>query len=731
MGCTRILSLPIPRKMRATLVGLACLLSLNIVHGSETSRSGAHARSGSNSEQSTGTWPTAGQDWRQRYYSPLKGIHAGNVRQLGFAWAYDIPVSTSLAATPLVVNGAMFTSGNRGSVFALDPRHGTALWVFEPVVNPETQNCCGGVNRGVALWNELVYVAALDGMLYALEASSGRVRWKVDTIIDKERSYSSTGAPYVAGGAVVIGNSGGEYDTRGYITAYNLATGKQLWRFFVVPGDPKRGFEHPEMEFASKSWDPNSRWDLGLGGNAWDGMAYDPALNLLYVGTGNGLPWDRKLRSPAGGDNLFLASILAIDARSGRLVWYYQTTPGDRWDFNAAQKMILADLDIGGAHRKVLMQAPKNGFFYVLDRETGALISADPYVYVNWASGVDRKTGVPVETGKADYTDAPKLVFPSSYGGHNWSPMAFNPDLGLVYVPVLEAGEVFGSVQGPWTYRSRAWNIGVALYPLAAWKERECNDIPDNWPSIEVLRGAEPDPSPRTFLKAWDPVRKKSAWQVETTGPSRSAVAFRRSAGAMTTASGLVFQGDSAGHLRVFDGKNGELLRSVDLGSSVVAAPMTYMVGSDQYVAVMAGVAVQDRAFVDYQQHGQGRVIALKLGGGAVPPLDRAQEPAGNLNRSKPPVPDETSMQKVHAGKALFERFCVACHVSTGRAPDLTRMDAADHEEFHKIVRGGARQSKGMPSFKEVFNDEDATLLHAYIINQAWKKFRCEVKSDE
>lgn len=682
----------------------------------------------SSSDREPGQWFTSGRDWRQNYYSPLANINKSNIKQLGHAWSYDLKIDVTLASTPVVVDGVMFTSGNRGKVYALDAKTGVLRWSFEPKVDPEVVNCCGGINRGVAVWRGKVYVAATDGRLYALDAATGKSAWDVDTIIDHERSYSSTGAPYIAGDVVVIGNSGAEYDTRGYITAYKLDTGEQAWRFFIVPGDPQKGFEHPELEMAAKTWDPASLWYLGLGGNAWDGMAYDPQLNLLYVGTGNALPWNRKLRSPAGGDNLFLSSILAINPDTGRLVWHYQTTPGDNWDYNAAQKIILAELMIDGKSRPVLMQAPKNGFFYVLDRRTGELISAKPYVYVNWASHVDMKTGRPVETGRADYSKAPKLVFPTNQGGHNWQPMAFNPNTGLVYIPTLEAGEVQGNLPYPFAYQKRVWNNGVEIRRLIDWENPECGAIPAGWPTADALRAGEPDPSPRTFLRAWDPVQQKLVWQIETTGPIASAdYGARRTAGVMTTAAGLVFVGDSRGQFRVFDAENGAQLHSIDIGTSMSAAPMTYTVDGEQYVAIMAGSATPSPVFVDYRHPKDGRIVALKLGGGRVPA--RKHEPgqeeiAGNL--LAPPLADTGSPSELEQGQQLFERICAACHMNTGRAPNLARMTAEVHKNFLSIVRGGARAEKGMPNFGSVLSEQDAQAIHAYVVHAGWKRYRCQ-----
>jgi quinohemoprotein ethanol dehydrogenase len=679
-----------------------------------------------------GAWLTPGRDWRQTYYSPLTQIDKRNVGQLGYAWSHDIKIDAPLASTPIVVDGVMFTSGNRGKVYALDAKTGQLRWSFEPLIDPAIASCCAAINRGVAVWEGKVYVAALDGQLYALDASSGATVWKVDTIIDHGRSYSSTGAPYIAANRVVIGNGGGEYDTRGYITAYDFDTGKLAWRFFTVPGDPKKGFEQPELKMAAKTWSPTSLWSLGLGGNAWDGMAYDPELNVLYVGTGNGLPWNRKLRSPGGGDQLFVSSLLAINARSGRLIWHYQTTPAESWDYDATQKPVLADINVDGRIRKVIIHAPKNGFLYVLDRRTGELLSAKPYVYLNWASHVDLKTGRPVETGNTDYSKSPKLIFPANDGGHNWQPMAFNPGTGLIYIPTLEAGEVHGIQSEPFSPQKKTWNIDVDIHSLAEWDDRGCNDIPAGWPSAEVLRAGEPDPLPRTFLRAWDPTQHKQVWQVETTGQIASAMhGARRLSGVMTTASGLVLQGDIGGYLRIFDATTGAELDTINVGTSMIAAPMTYEIDGEQYVAIMAGAAMPMRLFVDYQHPSEGRIIAFKLNGVAVPQKLHADKNVEVSASAPPPLPDDGVLSEIDRGKYLFGRTCAACHVYTERAPNLTQMTASSHGQFLSIVRQGARAEKGMPNFGAVLNEQDAKAIHAYIVHLSWKTYQCNRKHEQ
>jgi quinohemoprotein ethanol dehydrogenase len=657
-------------------------------------------------------WLTGGRDYRQSYYSPLTDINPANVHQLGFAWSYDLKVAGALEATPTVVDGVMFTSGPMGAVYALDAKSGAVRWTFAPQVDLSVMRtlCCGPSNRGVAVWHGKVYVASLDGHLYALNASSGAIVWRADTIADRSRSYSITGAPYIAGNRVVIGNSGAEFNARGYITAYDIETGKQAWRFFTVPADPKKGFEHPELEWAAKTWDPNSRWELGLGGTVWDGMAYDPKLNLLYVGTGNGTPWTRAFRSPAGGDNLFLTCILAINPDTGRLVWYYQTVPAANWDFTATQKMVLADLKINGRIRQVILQAPKNGFFYVLDRRNGKLLSAERYATVNWASHIDMKTGRPVETKQGDYSKTPKLIFPGSWGGHNWPPMAHNPKNGLVYIPVMHVPVVLAMPQQAFEYREGQLNMGASEFMVtASGSFFSDNASTSQVPPIHTLAAGQPDYKPRTFLSAWDPVVQRQVWQVETiTG--HDFVDVSGSGGVMTTASGLVFQGRSTGQLVVLDAKTGAQLHSIEVGNSMVAAPMTYRIDRQQYVVIMAGGGDTE-----------SRILAFKLGGTSVP-----QRQALESTIPEPRVPPIASFgtpEQIALGAKLFERTCAVCHAKGSRAPDLSKMNEQVHQEFRDIVLKGLRAEKGMGDFSAMLSEEDVYAIHAYATSLAWKRY--------
>ncbi len=669
-----------------------------------------------------GEWLTGGRDYQQTYYSPLTNINKTNVKQLGYSWSYNIEFTTAFEATPIVVDGVMYTSGNRGKVYSLDAKTGKLIWKFDPDIDLTvlSQLCCTDVNRGVVVWRGNVYVGSLDGYLYALDASTGAVLWKVDTIIDRARAYSITGVPYIAKNQVVIGNSGAEFDARGYVTAYDTETGKQAWRFYTVPGDPKNGFEHPELKWASKTWDPDSRWDMGLGGTVWDGMAYDPELNLLYVGTGNGAPWNRNIRSPAGGDNLFLSSILALNPDNGRLIWHYQTTPGDTWDYTAAQKLVLADLEIGKNIRQVIMQAPKNGFFYILDRKSGELLSAEPYARINWASHVDMKTGRPVETEQGDYSKEPKLVLPGPLGAHSWAPMSYNKKTALVYIPVMDIPLVLSAQEQNFSYERGQSNLGVTVTGFTAGGWLSQNAAP-NLPTLDSLTADLSDLQPRLFLTAWDPVIGRAVWRNDITGEIDPSLEFyRRAGGVMTTASGLVFQGGADGFLRIYDANNGSSLHSINVGTSMLAAAMTYLIGGEQYVAIMAGVGDYD-GYVDQLYGKKGRIVAFKLGEGEVP-----QRKPTQLTKTKikaPTVKDDGTTEQISHGEALFRGHCAACH-STGRAPDLTRISEPTRAEFPDIVLKGIRASRGMGNFSALLSVEDARDILAYINHLTWLKFQ-------
>lgn len=625
-------------------------------------------------------WLTSGRDFGKSHYSPLAQIDKETVGRLGFAWAYDTHTIRGLEATPIVVDGVMYASGPTGIAYALDAKTGKEIWTFDPKNNlaVNRESCCDEVNRGVAVWRGKVYVASFDGRLFALNAKTGAVVWHADTIVDHKRGYTSTGAPEVAGSVVVIGNAGGEFDARGYVSAYDLNTGKLAWRFFTVPPAPGQPLENPELKAAEKTWDPKSDWAMGGGGTVWGGMAYDPDLNLLYFGTGNGTFYDQSKRSPSGGDNLYISSLLAINPSTGRLAWYYQEVPGDQWDYDVVQPIILTTLTIDGKPRKVLMQASKDGFFYILDRATGKVLSANKFVPVTWADHVDLKTGRPaIEANARDFRNSSngkgRFIEPSPMGGHNWNPMSYDPQTGLVYIPTIENGQ-------------------------------------------------ESQFSGKTYLRAWDPIRGKAVWNV---GPAD----WWDHAGALSTAGGLVFQGDGAGHLRAYDAETGKLLKDIDVGTTIVAAPMTYEINGVQYVAVMAawgggGWSFPHPAAASYQRGNEGRILAFKLDGGATP-LPALIPPPGPIPQ---PPPLTASAEKVKEGGALFGAHCTMCHINQpgGLAPDLRRMSPETHDAFNQIVLGGILKNAGMPPWNGVLSQADADAIHAYLISISWDAYKAQ-----
>jgi len=662
-------------------------------------------------------WLSLGGDHMMQHYSPLNQITRENVNELGYAWEYDAStiignVPRGLEATPIVVDGIMYTSGAWGAVYALDAKTGKQLWIYKPEVDASygRRACCDVVNRGVAVWEGKVYVGTLDGYLVCLDAANGSVLWSKDTFTDRTKAYTITSPPQVAGSIVMIGNSGGEYGVRGYITAYDLKTGEEKWRFWIVPGDPANGYESEEMEMAAKTWDPNSHWESGMGGTAWGESAYDPELNLLYVGTGNSTPYPIWFRSPAGGDNLFLSSILAINPDNGKLVWHYQTTPAEIWDYTATQNIVLADLDIDTKQRKVLMMAPKNGFFYVLDRATGELISAEKYTKVNWASHVDLKTGRPVLTENGQwYKDKPRLVIPYLGGGHVWQPMSFNPTTGLVYIPERAVPQVFKSFD---TYQ---WlpdvdNTNLDYANMFKFKKNVADQIKS---AEDTLRSES--------LLAWNPVTQKVAWKFTEGGPD----------GGIMSTPDLVFQGTRTGYFNVHDASTGEKLKSIFTGIGIMAAATTYSVDGEQYVAVMAGYGgAETSAYlpdgVVFQYENKTRIIAFKLGGGETP-IPPKKKPI------KTPAPPDTKIKSelLAKGATLYDFYCFICHGNFGdkhlsQHPDLSKLTPAKHMVFNDILLKGILSQNGMASFSNSLSEEDVEAIHHYLLKQQTESYKRE-----
>ena len=675
-------------------------------------------------------WFTGGRDKDGTYYSPLAGIDAKNVKQLGFAWQYDLgnPMRGQ-EATPIVIDGVMYTSGTWGYVYALDAATGKELWRYDP--QPDyfagRHPCCDLVNRGVAVWKGKVYVAAIDGRLHALDAATGKKLWVTDTITDHKLPYSSTGAPQIAGTVVVIGNSGadmGHTAVRGYVAAYDLDTGQFKWRFYTVPPAPGQPYENPELAQADKTWDPHRKPEFNGGGTAWDGFAYDPALNLVYFGTANAAPYDLRQLGPAKLDSLFTASILALDASTGRMAWYYQTTPRDSWDYDSVQKLILADVNVDGASRAVIMQASKNGFFYVLDRKSGQLLSAKNYTYVNWASHIDMKTGRPVVTKAADWYSSPKNVYPSWSGGHTWNPMSYSAQTHLVYIPVIDLSAVWVDMLhngGRMRYLDGFFTV-QGIYPDDTYDAAALKNLYGPVPDLQTLRASRKVNLVRELLRAWDPVAQKIVWEHETSSGIRG-----YDGGAMSTAGNLVFQGRGSGDLWVYAADSGKVLKVLKTGSHIMAAPMTYSINGEQFVAVQTGYGgtaitvgpiPPSSAALKYQN--TNRILAFKLGGGAVPlPAARVEEPF-----AKPP-PETAAKAAIDAGEIKFIEECSRCHVfGPSSTPDLRKLNAGLHAAFKDIVLKGVLAPSGMERFDDILSGQDVDNIHAYLIDQSWAAYR-------
>jgi PQQ-dependent dehydrogenase (methanol/ethanol family) len=645
-----------------------------------------------------GQWLSHGRTYAEQRFSPLDRIRSDNVERLGLAWHFDLPTRRGLEATPLAIDGVLYVSGAWSRVYAIDGRSGRLLWRYDPAVPRAVarQACCDVVNRGVAAWNGLVYVGTLDGRLVALDARDGSVRWEVMTV-DPAKPYTITGAPRVVKGQVVIGNGGAEYGVRGYVTAYDALTGRQSWRFHTVPGNPADGFESKAMRRAAETWN-GEWWKLGGGGTVWDSMAYDPELDLLYIGVGNGSPWNRRLRSPGGGDNLFLSSIVALRPETGEYVWHYQVVPGATWDSTATQHMILADIEWQGAKRLVLMQAPKSGFFMIIDRETGEFLSAEPYAKVSWATHYDPATGRPVEVEGQDYAEGSATVKPTSGGAHNWQPMAFHPGTGLVYFPVMEAVFEFEDVDAI-RFEPGLRNRGIV----------DAANPPGDALFLEVLQ----ERLAVGHLLAWDPRKQRAAWRFD--------LGAAWNGGVLATGGGLVFHGSGDRHFRAHRAETGEALWSFETQTGVIATPISYEIDGEQYVSILAGWGGAFGLMSGVPQPPaapNGRLLTFKLDANEALPAIPASAPVPD----PPPrmdVPDEV----VERGAALYGKYCGFCHgtgmVSGGTVPDLRRLAPEFHTNFDAIVRLGAVEALGMPSFGDVLDAADVEALHAFVIEKA------------
>ena len=654
-----------------------------------------------------GEWLNHGRTYKEQRYSPLTDINKNNVNELDLAWSFKFDTARGMEATPILHNGVLYVSTGWSHVHAIDARSGDELWHYDAKV-PKSQlakTCCGPVNRGVAIWQKdnssplQIFFGSLDGRLIALDAKTGKENWSVQST-PTDGNYSITGAPRIVKDMVIIGNGGGELGVRGYITAYDVSSGEMRWRFYTVPGDRNKPQESEALKKALPTWSGEEWYKLGGGGGTvWDSIVFDPELDILYIGTGNGSPWNRDLRSPGGGDNLYLSSIVAINPDNGKYIWHYQTTPADNWDYTATQQMILAEIEINNEIRSVIMQAPKNGFFYVLDRKTGELISAEKFGHVTWATHVDMETGKPVESEFADYQEnGGSYIWPSPYGAHNWQPMSYSKKTGYIYIPVQTIPAYF-SGQKEVSYKVNRWNTGVNLNESRS---------PASW----VAAKASLDALVYGELVAWDPIKQERAWTVRHPKPSNG--------GTLSTAGDLVFQGTWDGAFAAYDALSGDQLWQYQSDSAILAGPITYELDGEQYVAVTQGsggvVMLTIGEEIRKNFVNQNRLLVFKRGD-----FNLERLTANNTMASLESVKFEHDLDiaRVKNGEYLYHNNCASCHGLDAKSnyvvPDLRYMSEETHDNFATIVLGGSLTHKGMIGFYETLSLDDVGMIHDYL----------------
>jgi quinohemoprotein ethanol dehydrogenase len=653
-------------------------------------------------------WITYGGTYDEQRHSKLNQINKENVSQLGVAWTYDLATNRGVESTPIVVDGVMYVTSAWSVVYALDAKTGAEKWVYDPAADRAVgvKACCDVVNRGVAVYDGKVFVGVIDGRLEALNAETGEVIWSKVTV-DQSLPYTITGAPRVVNGKVLIGNGGAELGVRGYLSAYDTSSGDLVWRFYTVPNPLKQpdgaASDDAFVKIGNVTWGDTGAWTTdGGGGTVWDSIVYDEVNNQIIFGVGNGSPWNRTFRDPSGGDNLFLSSIVAVDVDTGTYKWHFQTTPGDNWDYTATQTIILADLPLGegGAKRRVAMQAPKNGFFYVVDAATGQYISGDAYVPVNWATGLDAN-GRPVEVAAARYGKEPFQQTPGPLGGHNWQPMAYNPDLGLAYIPAQEIPQAYAE-DPRFASRPTGWNTGIdfsaGVPPIAP-------------PEVAKMLRA----SLKGRLIAWDPVARKPRWTVEHENAWNG--------GVLSTAGGLVFQGRLTGDFSAFDAATGDKLWTHELKSGGASGPGTYMIDGEQYVTITTGwgsafALAAGFAYDEKVPSTVGKVVTFKIGGtqeiadSGLAPID-----------ATPKAPAFGSLAMISEGTVHYARNCAVCHgplgVSSGVLPDLRWSAISGNKDAWKgVVLDGNLAANGMVSFADYLTPDETEAIRAYVLTQ-------------
>ncbi len=659
-------------------------------------------------EAEMNNWAGFGRTYSEQRFSPITQIDETNIGKLGVEWYLDLPKDRSLTGTPLVIDGILYFNGSYNVVRAVEAKTGKLLWELDPQVTTHSGDRLRMMwdwNRGIAYWKGRIYNATIDGRLIAIDAKTGKEVWTQQTF-DPKQPLLVTGAPKVFKDKVIIGNGGTEWGpARGFVTAYDTETGKLAWRFYIVPGNPADGFENKAMEMAAKTW-TGEWWKYGGGGTVWHGMTYDPEFNTVYLGTGNGSPWNRKIRSPDGGDNLFVCSIVALDADTGEYKWHYQTTPGETWDYNSNMDIVLADIEFDGKPVKAILHAPKNGFFYVLDRASGKLLSAEKYARVDWAEKIDMTTGKPIERVGARYEDGEEVVWPSPFGAHNWHAMSYSPLTRLAYMAVIEMPGLFSDKH----------------IDIETWKSPYFTFDP----AVAFGEDFVPDDAGTGALRAWDPAKQKTAWEVPLPGVWNP--------GTLVTASNLLFQGRADGTFYAYRADNGKVLWHTDMGVGISAPPITYSVDGKQYVSLLAGWGGAGSATPGFvgAQHGWAyrahprRLVTFALDGNkTLPPSP------GPVHPQPLAAPDFTiDAEQVKKGAGLYVAWCMMCHGAgagaAGYAPDLRASPILLSVEAMKdVVVGGSRRGMGMPNYPEFGTGELVAIQH-YVRNQANKPAPCK-----
>jgi quinohemoprotein ethanol dehydrogenase len=696
-------------KIRMRAVGLrSCLFAAIMVTIAGNETAAAHKRSPANvtaerllkAATEPSQWMTYGGTYSEQRFSTLKKIDTNNVEKLGLKWFADYETNQNQHGSPLYVDGVIYVSTARNVVHAFDAKSGRQLWKYNPLIHGERlRSNLGLVNRGIAAWHGKIIMGTLDSRLVAIDARTGKAVWDIDTVPaslglgDMANKYSITMAPRVAKGKVFIGGSGGEFGVRGWIAAFDADTGKEVWRFWTVPGDPAKGFESAALEKAAQTWSGEWWKVAGGGGTVWDAAVYDPITDLLYFGTGNPTPWNARARDPKVADNLFAASIVAVKPDTGEYVWHYQETPGDSWDYDAVSPMMTMELTLDGQRKHVLVQPSKNGFLYVLEAATGKLLMADPFTEVNWATGVDLKTGRPIEVSGSRYENEPWNVSPGAPGGHTWHPNAYSPLTGLIYIPTWE------------NYGTMA-NLPPSSGP------------PNGRFSIGVAFGVKVDPKTLKpydrradigVLKAWDPIARKVVWHSE---PGQ-----RATSGVLATAGNLIFMGNSAGkELSAFDATTGTRRWTFNAQTAVFASPITYELDGVQYVAASVGGATQG----DYFAPTYARMLVFALGGKEALPT-----PAPYTKPQLNPPPSTASAEVIRIGGEKYSQHCSICHGVDGLQartsfPNLTVSPLLHVQEgFDSVVLQGSRVEQGMGPFAKDLSALDAVAVREYLISRA------------